>query len=131
MTAQRYRTAVATAAAAACLAAPLLIAVDAPPALRFAAVLSLFCLAPGAALVGLLQPRNQSAELGLVIGVSLAADTLVVQAALALDVWQPRTFTYFLAATCILGITAPAVVRRGLGAAGVEASAPARGAPPR
>jgi hypothetical protein len=82
-------------AAASCLVAAALVAADVDSPLRALAVLLLFTLAPGAAVLG---PRW--AHPGLVIVTSLALDALAAQVLLWLDLWEPVTATYVLAAVC-------------------------------
>jgi GT2 family glycosyltransferase len=97
-------SAVAVAAAAACVLAPLLVAVGAPAAMRLPVVLALFCLAPGAALLVALRARI---EAGLVVGLSLAAAALAAQSMLWLGIWSPEGALYALAACCavpLLGV---------------------------
>ena len=86
------------AATLACIAAPLAVALEMPPAVRLAAVLALLCLAPGAALVSALGGK---AELGLVLGVSLACSALGAQCMLWLGAWWPRVAVFALAAVCL------------------------------
>jgi beta-glucanase (GH16 family)/GT2 family glycosyltransferase len=86
-------------AVAACVAAPLLVAVGAPPVARFAAVLALLCLAPGTALIAALRGRT---ELGLVLGASLGISTVLAQSMVSLDLWWPRAYLYGVAAACLL-----------------------------
>jgi glycosyltransferase involved in cell wall biosynthesis len=91
--------AIAVAAAVACVAAPLLVAMGAPGALRLPAVLALLCLAPGAALLRALGARI---EAGLVLGLSLAADAVASQVMLWLGAWSPEGAIYALAAVCVM-----------------------------
>lgn len=86
------------AAATACVAAPLLVALGAPAGPRFAALLALFCLAPGTALIPLLRGR---AEFGLVLGISLGASAVVAQSMLWLGAWEPKPFLYGLSFVCL------------------------------
>jgi hypothetical protein len=90
-------------AAAACVAAPLAVALDAPPMLRFVCVLLLFCFGPGAALVPLLRG---SMEIGLVVGTSLGVVVLSAQVMLWLHQWHPERATFVLALACL-----PAIIR--------------------
>lgn len=85
-------------AAAACVAAPLSVALDAPVTLRFVSVLLLFCFGPGAAVVPLLRG---SMEIGLVVGISLGVVVLSAQVMLWLDLWHPQRATYVLALACL------------------------------
>ena len=98
---------VVSSAFAACLAAPLFVALDVAAGLRFAGALALFCLAPGAALISRLEGR---AEFGLVLGASLASSVLVACSMLWLGSWEPRLFLYALSTMCLLALW-PAVRR--------------------
>lgn len=82
-------------AAVACPVAAVLVAADVDSPARAVAVLLLFILAPGAALLG---PRW--AHPGLVIVTSLALSAIAAQVLLWLDVWEPVAATYVLAAVC-------------------------------
>jgi predicted naringenin-chalcone synthase len=108
-------------AMAACVLAPVLVALGAPGWLRLPVVLALFCLAPGVALAPALRTASPRAELGLVVGVSLCVVTLVAQAALWLGVWNPSVFTTVLALACLAAILAS---RRGRAAGRPEAPRP-------
>jgi GT2 family glycosyltransferase len=88
----------AAVAVVACVAAPAAVALGPPPALKLVAVLSLLCLAPGAALISLLSRRM---EFGLVLGVSLGATALLAQSMLWLGLWQPTAYVYGVAAVCL------------------------------
>ena len=90
--------AVTAAATLACIAAPLALALGLPPALRLAAVLALFCLAPGTAI---LKALRGSPELGLVLGASLAVSALIAQSMLWLGAWWPDAAVYLLAGSCL------------------------------
>jgi hypothetical protein len=85
-------------AAAACVAAPLAVALDAPSRVRFGWVLVLFCLAPGAAVVPFLRG---SMDIGLVLGTSLGVVVLSAQLMLWLHLWHPEQATYVLALACL------------------------------
>jgi hypothetical protein len=98
----RHRQALNLAAAAACVVAPATIAANAPSPLRLAAVLALLCLAPGAALLSVLQPEGARVELGLVVGVSLGVVTVGAQSMLWVGLWEPHAFAYALAGVCLL-----------------------------
>src|SRR4051794_35940772 len=89
------------AAAAACVLAPLLMAVGAHSPLRVLAAVGLFALAPGAAIVGSLVPRTSGFELALVVGVSLGVSTVVAELMLAFHIWSPLAGTWVLAAACL------------------------------
>jgi GT2 family glycosyltransferase len=92
------------AAALACIAAPLLVALKAPAGVRFLAVLALFCVAPGAALIPLLRGKL---EFGLVLGASFGVIALVAQTMLWLGAWDPKAFLYGLALVCLAPLLAP------------------------
>ena len=85
-------------AAAACVAAPLAVALDAPARVRFVWLLLVFCFAPGAALVPLLRG---SMDIGLVVGTSLGVVVLSAEVILWLDLWHPEQATYVLALACL------------------------------
>jgi GT2 family glycosyltransferase len=84
-------------AAVACVVAPLVVLLGLPSVLRLPAVLALLCLAPGTALVTSLRGR---AELGLVVGASLASGAVLAQTMLWLGVWWPTAYICLLAAAC-------------------------------
>ncbi len=86
-------------AAAACVTAPLFVALGFPTVLRMPAVLAFLCFAPGTAFLTAMRGRT---EPGLVIGVSLGFAAVVAQSMLWLDAWWPRPFLYALAAVCLL-----------------------------
>ncbi len=86
-------------AVAACVMAPLSVALDFPTVLRMPAVLAFLCFAPGTAFLTAVRGRT---EPGLVIGVSLGVAAVVAQSMLWLDAWWPRPFLYALAAVCLL-----------------------------
>ncbi|MDP9294192.1 MAG: hypothetical protein M3O90_07205 [Actinomycetota bacterium] len=94
-------------AAGACLLAPatVLLEVLLEP-LRVSATLILFCLGPGAAVLPLLAPRRQSAELGLVLATSLAVVTVLGLVMLLLRAWAPGVMTFLLAAACLPAVAA-------------------------
>jgi hypothetical protein len=85
-------------AAAACVAAPLAVAFDAPPRVRFVWVLLVFCFGPGAAIAPFLRG---SMDIGLVLGTSLGVVVLSAQAMLWLRLWHPEQATYVLALACL------------------------------
>jgi GT2 family glycosyltransferase len=105
-TATRADRALLAVTLAACLLAPMLVAIGAPGGLRFPAVLAVLCLAPGTALVTALGRRGASAELGLVIGASLGVAAVLAQTMLWLGAWWPRAFLYLLAVTCLVPLLA-------------------------
>jgi GT2 family glycosyltransferase len=100
-------------AATACVMAPLLVILSAPPVLRLPAVLALMCLAPGTALMAALRRR---AELGLVLGSSLGATVVVAELMLWLGAWSPTPWLVALALACLaslvpqLGISRPRMI---------------------
>jgi GT2 family glycosyltransferase len=85
-------------AAVACVAAPLLVVLGVPAFVRLPAVLALICLAPGTAL---LAAKRQRAELGLVLGASLAVTVVVAQCMIWLHVWWPTAWLFVLAIACL------------------------------
>ena len=85
-------------AAVACVAAPLLVVLGAPAIVRLPAVLALMCLAPGTAL---LAAKRQRAELGLVLGASLAVTVVVAQSMIWLHAWSPTAWLFVLAVACL------------------------------
>jgi hypothetical protein len=97
---------VAALAGLACLAAPLGVALHAPPGVRLPAVLVLFTLAPGLVLVWPHGSHLPVGHLGLVVGSSLAVATLGAQLMLWLGLWHPTLFLYALAGACAAGLTA-------------------------
>jgi hypothetical protein len=88
------------AAIAACLASIGLLALDGPGPARLVAVLAMFCLAPGAGLLPLLEPGRRPPP-GLVVGTSLAVDTVLAQLMLATRTFDPPLATYLLAGCCL------------------------------
>jgi hypothetical protein len=84
-------------AAGACVAAPLLVLFDAPPWARAPAVLLLFALAPGTALLSLLQPPGVRMEAGLALCAGLAVTVVTAQFMLWSGAWHPKLFVYLLA----------------------------------
>ncbi|TMM01304.1 MAG: hypothetical protein E6G10_13420 [Actinobacteria bacterium] len=110
--AQHRRAVVQAVAAVACVAAIALVAVSAAPAARLIAVLGVFTLAPGAAIVPALQPRSVAGELGIVIATSLASVALVAQAMLWLGLWSPDAATYAVAGVCLAVLCARAIRAR-------------------
>jgi GT2 family glycosyltransferase len=89
-------------AALTCVAAPLLVLLDAPPALRMPCVLAFLCLAPGIAALTAVRAR---AEPGLVIGLSVGVAGVAAQSMLWFDNWRPRPVLCALAAACLLPLT--------------------------
>ena len=90
-------------AALTAVAAPLLVLLDAPIAVRMPFVLALLCLAPGVAWLTAVRGR---AEPGLVIGISLGVAGVAAQSMLWLGIWRPRPVLYAVAAACLLPLTA-------------------------
>jgi hypothetical protein len=98
---------IADLAAASCVVAPLLVALDGPVWARFAAVLAFLSLAPGAAILHRLQAPGARLETGFVVCVSLAVTVVGAQCMLWLGAWHPRALTYLLAVGCLVALTAP------------------------
>lgn len=96
----RWAFTVLVVAAAACVLALLTIAAGGPPALRVPAVIVLFLIAPGAAVLG-----ARCGELGLVAAVSLSIDAIGAQFVLWLG-WHPGAATTVLAVACLAGLLA-------------------------
>lgn len=88
---------------------------------RVAAELAFFCLAPGAALLSLLQPKKGPPELGLVVGVSLSVSVLVAAGMAIARVWHPYAAATLLAAACT-AVLVPRIGQRT--AAAVPATTP-------
>lgn len=103
------------AAAVACVAAPLSVALGLPTALRLPAVLAFLCLAPGAALLTAARGRM---EAGLIAGVSLGVTAVVAQSMLWLGAWWPRAFLYALAAACLFPLASSLDLERRRGGGG-------------
>jgi hypothetical protein len=80
---------------------------------RAAAALGLFAVAPGVAALPIVGSRSAPAEVGLVVGTSLAVCALGAQAMLWLGVWSPGAATWTLAVLCLLGLAARAARPRG------------------
>jgi len=107
-------------AVAACVVAPLAVALGLPSGVRLAAILALFCLAPGSALVTALRGRP---EPGLVIAASLGCGVLVAQSMLWLGAWWPEASLYLLAAVCLATLVAGSHIRPRRTARGAPAAA--------
>ena len=90
-----------TMATAACLVAPALVFLDAPPWALFPAIALLLGLAPGTALLRLVQPLRGRIEIGLAVGVSVAVTAVAAQCALWTGAWNPELFIYVLAGICL------------------------------
>jgi hypothetical protein len=86
------------AAAAACLVAPVLVALAMPAALRLPAILAFFCIAPGAALLTILRGALEPA---LTLAVSLSLTVLLAQGMIWSGAWWPEPLFYALAAVCL------------------------------
>jgi len=84
--------------------APFLVAADVDSAGRTVAVVILFALAPGAAILSPLRVDSVAAELGLVVGISFAVTIVAAQAMLMFDAWSPDTATYVLSLACFAGL---------------------------
>jgi len=102
--------------ALACLLAPPLMQAGVHSPVRTAAVVVLFTLAPGRALLPLFSRRRFAHELGLVLAISLACCGLGAQLMLWLGAWSPSAATWALAMACLLLIAAsfagPALAQR-------------------
>jgi GT2 family glycosyltransferase len=85
-------------AAVACVAAPLLVVLGVPAIVRLPAVLALMCLAPGTALLAAMRRR---AELGLVLGASIAVTVVAAQCMIWLHAWGPTAWLFGLAVVCL------------------------------
>jgi hypothetical protein len=94
-------------AAVACVAGPLLVLAGAPPWLRFPAVALVLALAPGTALLRLLQPPGRRIDAALAICISLAATVVIAQCMLWAGVWHPQLFMCLLAVSCLAGMAVP------------------------
>ncbi len=105
---ERGAAALMVVAAASCLVAAGLVAADVDSPARAVAVLLLFVLAPGAAVLG---PRW--AHPGLVVVTSLALSALAAQILLWLGSWEPVTATYVLAGVCFPVLVVRLVQGRG------------------
>ena len=90
--------AMAAIALAACVQAPLLVAFGVEPAAAFPALIALLCLAPATVF---LTPARGRLEVGLILGIGLAAGAVVVQYALELGGWWPQALLCVLAVACI------------------------------
>jgi uncharacterized membrane protein len=95
------RQAALVVAAAACVVAPTLVAAGVGSFATLIAVVLMLTLAPGAAVLPLLAREGRPVELGLVVGVSLAATTLVAQGMLWTGQWRPELVTYLVAGLCL------------------------------
>ena len=91
-------------AAAACLLAPLTMLTGVSGHARFAATLAFTCLAPGAALLALLEPPGDPLDPGLTVAASLAFYVVQSELMLALGWWAPTTVTYVVAAASLLAM---------------------------
>jgi GT2 family glycosyltransferase len=85
------------AAASTCAVAPLVVALDAPVALRLPFVLALLCVVPG---IAWLTAIGGKAEPGLIVGFSLGLAGVIAQSMLWLSEWEPRRVLYALAIVC-------------------------------
>ena len=84
-------------AAMLCVVTPLLLAIGAPAVLRGPVTLLFFCLVPGCAVAAVARLRNPAAEIGLVVGISLASATLLSQLMLAIHFHNLGVATLLLA----------------------------------
>lgn len=90
-------------ATAACVVAPLLVALGVRGPLTLLAMLAFACLVPGSALLILLGGRM---EPGLILGTSLAGTAIGAQAMVWAGVWWPKTIFCLFAAFCLGPLTA-------------------------
>jgi hypothetical protein len=97
----------------ACLLAPLLVATGAPAPVRLPAVLVFFCTAPGVALLTLARRRGAPLEIGLVVGLSLAAMTLVATGMVLTGAWHTEAATYVVAVVCLAALVRELTARHG------------------
>ena len=95
-----------------CVVAPALAAAGVHSPRRVAAALALFGVAPGAALVPWLAPRDAGAEPALVVAVSLALSLLATQLMLWADAWDPVVGSIVLGGACLLSLLAQLTIRR-------------------
>jgi hypothetical protein len=94
-------------AAAACVAGPLLIVVGAPGWARFPVVVLVLALAPGTALLRLLQPPGRRIDTALAVCLSLGVTVVIAQCMLWAGVWHPELFTCLLALSSLAGMAGP------------------------
>jgi hypothetical protein len=94
-----------------CVLAPALTAAGVHSPLRVAAALALFGVAPGAALVPWLAPRDAGAEPALVIAVSLALSLLATQTMLWAGAWDPAIGSIALGGACLLSLLVQMAIR--------------------
>jgi hypothetical protein len=90
--------AMAAIAVAACVQAPLLVASGIEPAVAFPALIALLCLAPA---IAFLTPARGRLEVGLMLGIGLAAGAVIIQLTLELGGWWPKALLYVLAVACL------------------------------
>jgi GT2 family glycosyltransferase len=104
-----------------CVAAPILVALDAPTAVRMPFVLAFLSVVPGIACLAAIRRR---AEPGLVVGISMGLAGVAAQSMLWLGIWSPRPVLYVVAAACLApliwrlaktGVRGEAVARTGNG----------------
>jgi hypothetical protein len=88
------------AAIAACLASAGLLGLGGPAPACLAAMLAMFGVAPGAALLPLLA-GGRTLPPGLVVGTSLGIDAVLAQLMLATGTFHPAIATYLLAGCCL------------------------------
>ena len=83
---------------AACIVAPVSVAINAPAGVRLFSILALFATAPGTAV---LPSAAERTEVGLVIGTSLSTVTLISQAMISFDAWEPTLLVYGMSLACM------------------------------
>jgi O-antigen/teichoic acid export membrane protein len=89
------------AAATACVSALVLIGLGIMPSASALALVGVFSLAPGAALLPLLGGRGDGLRIGPIIGVSLGVSVLLAQTMLWVGAWEPRPAALLLSAACL------------------------------
>jgi hypothetical protein len=93
-------TAMRSAGLGGAIAAPVLVAIDATSPARTLAVVLLFALAPGAALLSRSAGGSGASETALVVALSLAVAIVTAQLLLAAGAWSTELAVYGLAAAC-------------------------------
>jgi hypothetical protein len=90
-----------TAAAASCVATVVLVGAGLVPSLAAIALLGVFSLAPGAALLPLIGGRGDMLRVGAIVGVSLALSVVLAMTMLWTGAWEPRPAAVVLAGVCL------------------------------
>ena len=89
------------AATAACTATLVLLGAEALPSLAALALMAVFALAPGAAILPLVGGRGDALGIGPVIGVSLGISVTLAQTMIWVGFWQPRPAALLVAGVCL------------------------------